>query len=148
MSIKLVMPSNHLIFCHPLPLLPSIFTSIKVFLMSQFFASGGPSIGASASTSVLAVNLQRRAIRRWKEINVSTVGIGPAHSKFSMHVGHNYVTVIMLYEHLHLMGSLIGLDLHLPLLLFWICLLSFSFLYSSLLALPLFWWNKYIYGII
>ena len=31
MSIKLVMPSNHLIFCYPLPLLPSIFPSIRVF---------------------------------------------------------------------------------------------------------------------
>ena len=30
MSIKLVMPSNHLILCHPL-LLPSIFPSIRVF---------------------------------------------------------------------------------------------------------------------
>ena len=30
-SIKLVMPSNHLILCHPLLLLPSIFPSIKVF---------------------------------------------------------------------------------------------------------------------
>ena len=30
MSIKSVMPSNHLIFCHPL-LLPSIFPSIRVF---------------------------------------------------------------------------------------------------------------------
>ena len=31
MSIKLVMPSNHLILCCPLPLLPSIFPSIRVF---------------------------------------------------------------------------------------------------------------------
>ena len=31
MSIELVMPSNHLILCHPLPLLPSIFPSIRVF---------------------------------------------------------------------------------------------------------------------
>ena len=30
-SIELVMPSNHLILCHPLPLLPSIFPSIRVF---------------------------------------------------------------------------------------------------------------------
>ena len=29
--IKLVMPSNHLILCHPLLLLPSIFPSIRVF---------------------------------------------------------------------------------------------------------------------
>ena len=31
MSIKLVMPSNHLILCHPLLLLPSVFPSIRVF---------------------------------------------------------------------------------------------------------------------
>ena len=31
MSIKLVMPSNHLILCHPLVLPPSIFPSIRVF---------------------------------------------------------------------------------------------------------------------
>ena len=30
MSIELVMPSNHLILCHPLLLLPSIFPSIRV----------------------------------------------------------------------------------------------------------------------
>ena len=31
MSIESVMPSNYLIFCHPLLLLPSIFSSIRVF---------------------------------------------------------------------------------------------------------------------
>ena len=31
MSIELVMASNHLILCHPLVLLPSIFPSIRVF---------------------------------------------------------------------------------------------------------------------
>ena len=31
MSIELVMPSSHLILCHPLILLPSIFPSIRVF---------------------------------------------------------------------------------------------------------------------
>ena len=31
MSIELVIPSNHLVFCHPLLLLPSIFPSIGVF---------------------------------------------------------------------------------------------------------------------
>ena len=31
MSVESVMPSNHLILCHPLFLLPSIFPSIKVF---------------------------------------------------------------------------------------------------------------------
>ena len=31
MSSELVMPSNHIILCHPLLLLPSIFSSIRVF---------------------------------------------------------------------------------------------------------------------
>ena len=58
MSIELVMPSNHLILCHPLLLLPSIFTASGSFQMSQLFASGGQSIGISASTSVLPTNTQ------------------------------------------------------------------------------------------
>ena len=58
MSTALVMPSNHLIICCPLLLLPSIFPSIRVFPTSQFFASGGQSIGVSASASVLPLNIQ------------------------------------------------------------------------------------------
>ena len=56
MSIELVMPSNHLILGCPLLLPPSIFLSIRVFSKSQLFASGGQSIGASAS--VLPMNIQ------------------------------------------------------------------------------------------
>ena len=56
MSIESVLPSNHLILCRLL-LLPSIFPSIRVFPMSQLFASGGQSIGVSASTSVLPMNI-------------------------------------------------------------------------------------------
>ena len=52
MSIESVMPSNHLILCRPLLLLPSIFPSIRVFSVSQLFPSGGQSIGASASVPV------------------------------------------------------------------------------------------------
>ena len=48
MSIESVLPSNHLILCHPLLLLPSIFLTLGSFQMSQFFTSGGLSIGVSA----------------------------------------------------------------------------------------------------
>ena len=58
MSIESVMPSNHLILCHSLLLLPSIFPSIKIFSKSQFFTSGGQSIGVSASASVFPMNIQ------------------------------------------------------------------------------------------
>ena len=37
MSITLVMPSNHLILCGPLLLLPSIFPSIKIFCSELVF---------------------------------------------------------------------------------------------------------------
>ena len=59
MSIKSVMPSNHLILC-PLLLLPSIFPSIRVFSdeLALHFASGGQSIGASVSVSVLPMSIQ------------------------------------------------------------------------------------------
>ena len=58
MSIEPVMPSNHLILCCPLLLLPLIFPSIRAFPISQFFTSGGQSIEASASASVLPMNIQ------------------------------------------------------------------------------------------
>ena len=58
MSIKLVMPPNHLIPCHPLLLSSSIFQASGSFLMSQFFVSCGQSTGASASPSVLPMNIQ------------------------------------------------------------------------------------------
>ena len=58
MSIESVMPSSHLILCRPFLLLPPIPPSIRVFPISQLFASGGPSIGVSASASVLPMNTQ------------------------------------------------------------------------------------------
>ena len=55
MSTESVTPSNHLILCCPLFLLPSIFPSTGSFHMSQFFTSGGQSIGVA---SVLLMNIQ------------------------------------------------------------------------------------------
>ena len=56
MSIASVMPSNLLILCRPLLLRLSVFPSIRVFPVSQFFSSGGQSIGVS--TSVLSMNIE------------------------------------------------------------------------------------------
>ena len=42
MSIESVMPSNHLILCHPLFLLPSIFPSIRVFSNESALRSRWP----------------------------------------------------------------------------------------------------------
>ena len=47
MSIELVVPSNHLILCRPLLLPLQSFPALESFPMSQFFRSGGQSIGVS-----------------------------------------------------------------------------------------------------
>ena len=51
------MPSSHLIFCHPLLLLPQSLSASGSFPVSQLFAWGGQSTGVSAS-SVLPMNTQ------------------------------------------------------------------------------------------
>ena len=58
MSIESVMPSNHLISVVPFSSCPQSFPASGSFPMSQLFASGGQSIGISASTSVLPMNTQ------------------------------------------------------------------------------------------
>ena len=58
MSIDSMMPSNHLILCHPFSSCPQSFPASGSFQMSQLFASGGQSTGVSASASVLPMNTQ------------------------------------------------------------------------------------------
>ena len=48
MSIELVMLSNHLIYCHPLLLLPSIFPSIRVFSTESAFSIRWPKYWSSS----------------------------------------------------------------------------------------------------
>ena len=65
MSIESVVLSNHLIFCRPLSFCLQSFPASGSFQMSQFFASGGQSIGVSASTSVLPMNTQNWSPLGW-----------------------------------------------------------------------------------
>ena len=58
MSIESMMPSNHLIFFHPLLLLPSIFPNIRVFSNESVLCIKWQNIIASASASVLLVNTE------------------------------------------------------------------------------------------
>ena len=58
MSIESVMSSNHLIFCHPLLLLPSIFPSIRVFSNGSVLRIRWPKYWSFSSASVLPMNFQ------------------------------------------------------------------------------------------
>ena len=63
-SIESVMPSNHLILCHPL-LPPSIFPSIRVFSSESVLHISGQIIGVSVSALVLPMNIQDRFPLGW-----------------------------------------------------------------------------------
>ena len=53
-----VMPSNHLILCRPLLLLPSIFPSTRAFSNESVLCISGQRIGASASASVFPKSIK------------------------------------------------------------------------------------------
>ena len=64
-SIELVMPSNHLILSSPSPPAFNLSQHQGLFQLSQFFESGGQSIGVSVLASVLPMNIQDRFPLGW-----------------------------------------------------------------------------------
>ena len=76
MSIGSGMPSNHLILCHPLLLLPSIFPSIKVFSNESALRIRWPKYRSFSFTlqvlnkhlSNLKKNVRTEGFSRWRHI--------------------------------------------------------------------------------
>ena len=102
MSINSVMPSNHLILCCPLLLLPSIFPSIRVFSMSQF-KSGGQIIEASASSSVLPMNIQDwLPLRLTGWIFLQSRGLSRVFSNTTVQKHQFFVTQLSLWSNSHI----------------------------------------------
>ena len=58
MSIESVMPSNHLILCRPLLLMPPIPPSIRVFSNESVLCIRWPEYWVSASASILPMKIQ------------------------------------------------------------------------------------------
>ena len=79
-SIESVMPSNHLILCRPLLLLPASFPASGYLPVSRLLASGAQSIGASASSSVLPVNLQALCPLGWTGLILQSKGLSEVFS--------------------------------------------------------------------
>ena len=76
MSIESMMPSNHLILCIPFASCLQSFPASESFQMGQFFASGGQSIGVSASASVLSVNIKDQFPLGWTGwISLQSMGL-------------------------------------------------------------------------
>ena len=74
-SIKSVMPSRHLILCHPLFLLPQSLPASESFPRSQLFAWGGQSTGVSALASFLPKNTQDSSLEWTGCISLQSKGL-------------------------------------------------------------------------
>ena len=107
LSIESVMPSNHLILCRPLLLLPSIFPRIRVFSSESVLVakvlefghqSGGQSIRVSASTSVLPMNIQDWFPLGWTGwISLQSKGLSRVFSKTTVQK-HQFFGTHFLYS--------------------------------------------------
>ena len=103
MSIESVMPSNHLILCCPLLLPSSIFPASGSFKMSQFFTSGGQSIGVSASASVLPMNNQDWFPLGWTDlISLQSKGLSRVFSNTTVQKHQFFGAQLSLYSNSHL----------------------------------------------
>ena len=58
MPIESVMPSNHLILCYPLLILPAVFPRIRVFCNESVLHIRWPKYWGFSSASVLPINIQ------------------------------------------------------------------------------------------
>ena len=88
MSIMSVMPSNHLILCHPFSC-PQSFPESGFFQMSQFFTSGGQSIEVSASTPVLPMNTKDWLPLGWTGwISLQSKGLSRVFSNITVQKHH------------------------------------------------------------
>ena len=98
MSIKLVMPSSHLILCRPLLLLPPIPPS-QSFPMSQLFAWGGQSIGVSALASALPNNTQGLSPLEWTGlISLQSKGLSRVFSNTTLFKSINSLVLSFLHS--------------------------------------------------
>ena len=100
MSTESVMPSNHLILCHPLSLLPSIFPSIRAFLTESALHTRWPKHW-SFSFCINPFNEYSRLISRrvdWFDL-LAVQGIGILKSSPAPQFENiNYLALILLYS--------------------------------------------------
>ena len=104
MSIEAVMPSNHLILCHPLLLLPSVFHSIRVFSNESTLSMRWPKFQSSASTSVPPMNTQDHSPLGWTGwISLQSKGLSRVFSKTTVQK-HQFLSAQLSLEsnsHIH-----------------------------------------------
>ena len=102
-SIKLVMPSSHLILCRPLLLLPPSLPASESFPMSQLFTWGGQSTGVSALTPVLPMNTQDWSPLEWTGwISLQSKGLSRVFSNTTVQKHQFFSTLPSLQSNSHI----------------------------------------------
>ena len=103
MSIGSMMPSNHLILCCPRSSRPQSFPASGSFPMSQLFTSGGQNIGASASSSVLPMNIQGWSPLGWTSwISLQSKGLSRVFSNTTVQKHQFFSTQLSLQSNSHI----------------------------------------------
>ena len=103
MFIELVMLSNHLILSSPSTPTLILYQHQSFFPMSQFFASGGQTIGVSASTSVLPMNTQDWSPLGWTGwISLQFKGFSRVFSSTTVQKHQFFGTQLSLYSKSHI----------------------------------------------
>ena len=103
MSIESVMPSNHLILCHPFSSCPQSFPASGSFPTSQLFPSGGQSIGASASASVFPMNTHGWSPLGWTGwISLQSKGLSRVFSNTTVKKHQFFGTQLSLWFNSHI----------------------------------------------
>ena len=82
---------------------PQSFPASGSFLMSQLFSSGGQSIGASASASVLLMNIQHRFSLEWTGfISLQSKGLSRVFSNTAVQKHQFFGTQLSLWSKSHI----------------------------------------------
>ena len=103
MSIKSVMPSNHLILVVPTSSCLQSFPASGSFHVSQFFALGGQSIGVSASASVLPMTIQDWFPLGWTSwISLQSKGLSWVFSNTTVQKHQFFSTQLSLWSNSHI----------------------------------------------
>ena len=97
MSIESMMPSNHLILCHPQILLPSVFPRIRVFSNESVLHIRLTNYCSSATTSVLPMNIQDWFPLAWTGwISLLSKGLSKVFSNTTVQKHHFFVVQLSL----------------------------------------------------
>ena len=98
-----VIPSNHLILCCPLSSRLQSFPASGSFPVSQLFTSGGQSIGASVSASVLPMNIQGWSPLGWTDfISLQSKGLWRVFSSTTIQKHQFFSTQHSLWSNSHI----------------------------------------------